>query len=98
MKSASASKLGSVIASYTYDGLNRRLRKVVSGSGSLDQDTRFYYSGWRCEEERTVTDDDPQSWAERPWKRYTWGGRYLDELVRYEADTTADGSVDSRGQ
>ncbi|HOI54264.1 MAG TPA: RHS repeat-associated core domain-containing protein, partial [Phycisphaerae bacterium] len=95
VKSASASKLGSVIASYTYDGLNRRLRKVVAGSGSLDQDTRFYYSGWRCVEERTVTDDDPQSWAERPWKRYTWGGRYLDELVRYEADTTADGSVDT---
>jgi RHS repeat-associated protein len=91
--SGSASELGSQIAAYTYDGLNRRVRKTVTASGSLDQDTRYYYAGWQCLEERTVTTATPESWAERRWRQYTWGGLYLDELVSYETDGDADGEL-----
>jgi hypothetical protein len=91
--SGSAGELGSPIAAYTYDGLNRRVRKAVTASGSLDQDTRYYYAGWQCVEERTVTTATAESWAERRWRQYTWGGLYLDELVSYETDGDADGEL-----
>jgi RHS repeat-associated protein len=92
LKASPTGAPGSLIATYTYDGLNRRLRKVVDSCGALDTDQRSYYDGWRCVEDRTIPDDDP--WAERLAGQYLWGGLYLDELVAFEADATADGDFD----
>jgi RHS repeat-associated protein len=41
-----------VLATYSYDAVNRRTRKVVTNSGSFDGTTNFYYDGWRTIEER----------------------------------------------
>ncbi len=61
---------GSVVGSYAYDGLNRRVSKTVSSS------TRhFYYSkDWQILEERV----DSGTSADR---QFVWGQRYLDDLV-----------------
>ena len=59
-----------VIAVYSYDGLNRRTRKVVTNSGSLNGITSFYYDDWRTIEERDVSETVTQ--------QYVYG-IYLDE-------------------
>ncbi len=55
---------------YTYDCENRRLRKVVMNSGSLNGTTDFYYDGWRNLEERNGSD--------AVTNQYVFGN-YLDE-------------------
>jgi RHS repeat-associated protein len=41
-----------LLAVYSYDAMNRRTRKVVTNSGSLNGTTNFYYDAWRSIEER----------------------------------------------
>ncbi|MGH2734799.1 MAG: RHS repeat-associated core domain-containing protein [Actinomycetota bacterium] len=43
---------GELIAEYTYDALGRRVRKLVTSSGDLNGEARFYLDGWREIEER----------------------------------------------
>jgi hypothetical protein len=68
------------VGEYVYDGLNRRTKKIVSGT------TRhFYYSSrWQVLEERlgaaTVAD-----------RHFVWGLRYIDDLALRDRD--ADGSA-----
>lgn len=45
-----------LLATYSYDALNRRTRKVVTNSGALNGTTNFYYDGWRTIEERDGAD------------------------------------------
>ena len=61
-----------VLATYSYDAMNRRTRKVVSNSGPLNGSTTFYYDGWRAVEERDPSDTLTQ--------QYVYG-IYLDEPV-----------------
>jgi len=62
-----------VVATYQYDGLNRRVTQVSGGT------TRhFYYSKqWQVLEERTGTNPDSAP-AER---QFFWGLRYIDDLI-----------------
>jgi RHS repeat-associated protein len=60
-----------LVATYIYDCQNRRHRKVVTNSGSLNGTTDFYYDGWRVLEEHDGTDAITQ--------QYTYGN-YLDEV------------------
>jgi len=53
----------SVIATYSYDAMNRRTRKVVTGSGSLNGTTNFFYDGWRTIEERDASDTVTQQYV-----------------------------------
>ena len=55
-------------ANYVYDALDRRIRKTVSG-----QVTDCLYSGWRCVEDRDVSNN--------PSVQYVWG-IYLDEIIQ----------------
>ncbi len=76
-----------LIATYTYDCQNRRMRKVVTNSGSLDGGTDFYYSGWRvCEEH------DFDGANESLKYQYVWGATYHDELVVRD-DRQSGGSI-----
>jgi RHS repeat-associated protein len=61
-----------LIATYGYDGLNRRTRKMVVNSGPLNGTTSFYYDGWRTIEERDGADAVSQ--------QYVYG-MYLDEPI-----------------
>jgi RHS repeat-associated protein len=59
-----------VVATYAYDGLNRRVKKVV---GSVTR--HFYYSrDWQVLEERVGT-------ATTADRQFVWGLRYVDDLV-----------------
>ena len=63
---------GSTVATYRYDGQNRRIVKVTTATS----ETRHFYftNNWQDVEERvgTATSTDRQ---------YVWGLRYVDELV-----------------
>ena len=57
-----------VVASYAYNGLNHRVKKIVGSETRL-----FYFNqNWQCLEERIGTTTDTQ---------YVWGLRYIDDLV-----------------
>jgi YD repeat-containing protein len=59
-----------VVASYAYDALNRRVRKVVGSETRL-----FYFNQqWQCLEEYVGSTCDV---------RFVWGLRYVDDLVTY---------------
>ncbi len=95
-----------LIATYTYDALNRRIRKVVSNGGESgnvpDGVTDYIYSGSRCVEERTSCASgggdgngggNGGGSEDTPTKQYVWG-IYLDELIqqRHIAAPTNSGS------
>jgi hypothetical protein len=58
--------------SESYDALNRRIEKNVSGNV-----TDCIYLGWRCMEDRNPDGDA----GDTPKIQYIWG-RYLDELIQ----------------
>ena len=75
---------GLIIATSTYDCQNRRMRKVVTNSGSLDGTTDYYYAGWRVCEEYTLTGS-----SETLKYQYVWGATYHDELISRDDRGTA---------
>jgi RHS repeat-associated protein len=76
---ASCTTLGAVmIASYSYDAMNRRIRKVSTNSGSLNGSTNFYYDGWRTIEERDGFDNLTQ--------QYVYGVYFDEPIVLDRAD------------
>ena len=52
-----------LLATYSYDAMNRRTRKVVTNSGSFNGTTNFYYDGWRTIEERNASDTETQQYV-----------------------------------
>src|SRR5262249_34210531 len=70
-------------ATYSYDGLNRRIGKIVSSTNR-----NFYYSlWWQVLEERIAGDSSPD-------RQFVWGLRYVDELVL--RDRFSGGSLSDR--
>jgi RHS repeat-associated protein len=72
-----------LVASYKYDGTNRRIEKVVAGG----VDTHYYYNkDWQLIEERQSPIANPQSLTS-----YVWSPRYVDSpIVRFH-DGNGDG-------
>jgi len=63
---------GSTVATYAYDGQNRRIIKVTT---AISETRHFYYTNrWRDVEERTGSPATME-------RQYVWGVRYVDELV-----------------
>ena len=83
----------SLKAKYEYDGLNRRVRKVLFDTDGTTElsDTWMTYDGWRCLEERDHNDSNELR------ARYMWGGTYLDELIREDRDNNSDGDFTDAG-
>lgn len=75
---------GSTVATYAYDGLNRRIKKIVGAA------TRHYYysDAWQVLEERV-----PSGGNLRLERQFIWGLRYVDDLVRRDRDTNGDGML-----
>jgi RHS repeat-associated protein len=63
---------GRVVARYSYDVFNRRVRKVVRPGRPAEETTVFLYDRWRTIEERDG--------GGRPLRQYVYGS-YLDELL-----------------
>jgi RHS repeat-associated protein len=82
---------GAPVAEYSYDALNRRIRKEVTNSGALDGTTDFYLDGWRVIEERNAADVVTQ--------QYVYGITIDEPLVvdqNTNGDKTAMGAGDQR--
>ena len=74
-------------AAYSYDGLNRRIRKITYGTDGTTvlSDVRYIHDGsWRVIEERDHADSD------RLVARYVYGTQYIDEPLRMYRDTNGD--------
>lgn len=76
------------IATYSYDAMNRRIRKVVTNSGLLNGMTSFYYDDWRTIEERTGSDVVTN--------QYVYGVEW-DELLVLDRNLNGDASATGVG-
>ena len=77
----------SVIATYAYDGLHRRVTKPIDSTVR-----HFYYtSNWQAIEERLGSSTDPD-------RQFVWGPLYIDHLILRDRDTSSppDGALDER--
>jgi len=90
-----ASSPGTTVATYSYDGQNRRIRKVVAGETDITYD--YYYNeshglrslgeaGWQVLEVRKGGDTDPL-------EQYVWGIQYVDAPVVRFRDGNVDGDL-----
>jgi hypothetical protein len=64
-----------VVASYAYDGTNRRIKKVIGNETRLF----FFNQNWQCVEEYVGSTCDV---------RFVWGLRYVDDLILYRKNST----------
>ena len=80
--------VGDTVAEYQYDGQNRRIVKKLYSGGSLSQTRHIYLSIKNQVLEERV---DSSASADR---QFTWGSRYIDDLVLRTRDTDANGSLD----
>jgi hypothetical protein len=75
---------GTLLAEYRYDGLNRRIAKMLPAQGCWDR-TDYYNEAWQVLEERQ--DADPPETKDEvqttTFCQYIWDIRYVDApLVR----------------
>lgn len=76
------------VAEYEYDGDDRRIVKKVYAAGTLDETRHIYLSQQnQVLEERVDSSTDPD-------RQFTWGTRYIDDLVMRTRDTDSNGSLD----
>ena len=73
-----------VVATYSYDGKNRRIKKTTGGV-AYDY---YYNTGWRILEIRKDSDTDP-------YEQYVWGIRYVHSPVCRFEDHNLDESVET---
>jgi len=74
IKAACVSKLGGLVARYTYDGLGRLIRKEAPDGRRED----YYYDGVRRLQEDVTPPAPATAWTER---QYVYGPEYVDEFV-----------------
>ncbi len=74
---------GTVIASFAYDALNRRISETRSGTTT----DLFYSIDWQVLEERVGSGVKAQ---------YIWSPIYVDALILRDRDTDANGTLDER--
>ncbi len=77
-----------LVATYRYDGLGRRIQKVVEGDPDVTYD--YYYSGYQVVEVR-------KDGSEHPYKQYVWGIRYVHSPVLRWRDGNTDGDLEDEG-
>jgi RHS repeat-associated protein len=73
---------GDLVATYSYDGTRRRIRRAVEGAPDVAYD--YFYSGYQVVE---VRKDQSAS----PYEQYVWGVRYVHSPVCRWYDADADG-------
>ncbi|MEN6405924.1 MAG: RHS repeat-associated core domain-containing protein [Thermoguttaceae bacterium] len=82
---------GDVIATYSYDGLNRRIEKAMGGSEQYV--THYYYNNqWQLFEERDM------NWSQADQiNQYVWGPGYVDSPIACLHDGNGDGDMNDWG-
>jgi RHS repeat-associated protein len=78
------------IATYAYDGLNRRVTKGVYIGGSLDHNEDAYFNeSWQLLEVRKTLSGTINS---NPLEQYVWHQRYIDAPVLRDYDAATSGA------
>ena len=81
-------------ATYRYDGLNRRVRKIVVGDDANTTTEHIYHNtGWQVLEIRRGTDGNTP--AATAYKQYAYDIRYIDAPVCRWWDADTDGTMDA---
>jgi RHS repeat-associated protein len=76
------------VAEYVFDGAKRLVVRKKYVSGSLNQTRHFYHTAqWQTIEERLESGGQIASTADR---QFTWGQRYIDDLVCRTVTSTHD--------
>ena len=79
------------VAEYRYDGLGRRIQKIVEGSPDVTYD--YYYNEGRQVLEVWKNGDD-----DHPLEQYVWDGRYVHSPCVRWRDGNCDGDLDGGSQ
>ena len=80
---------GDTIAEYRYDGLNRRIAKIVASGETWDRTDFYYNAGWQVLEERfagAVSSQNRGNVATAARIQYVWDPRYVDAPVLRDED------------
>jgi RHS repeat-associated protein len=78
------------VATYAYDGMNRRVIKGIYTSGSLDHKEHAYFNeGWQILEVRKEVSGTINS---NPLEQYVWHPFYIDAPVLRDYDAATSGS------
>lgn len=85
-----------VIGSYEYDGLQRRVKRHVDSQApnnpnGIDAYVHYFYnSAWQILEARDTTTESDQPENLQPDWQYVWSPRYIDAPVQRDKNTDAD--------
>jgi len=83
-----ASSPGALVATYSYDGQNRRIRKVVE-AGETDITYDYYYNeSWQVLEVQ-------KGGSANPYEQYVWGIQYVDAPVVRFQDSDTNGTLNN---
>jgi len=80
-----------LLATYRYDGLNRRVKKVVAVDGNSVADYVYHNEGWQVVEVRRGVNAAPTPAA---YKQYAWDLRYIDAPICRWWDSDRDGQIE----
>ena len=89
-----------VVARYSYDGLNRRVKKGLdsqspSNPHGIDSYVHYFYnSGWQVLETRETATESAQTETLHPNYQYVWSPRYVDAVVLRDENTDQDSLCD----
>jgi RHS repeat-associated protein len=67
-----------LLATYRYDGLNRRVKKVTHADANTTIQYMYYNENWQIVEVRRGVNQTPTA---APYKQYAWDIRYIDAPV-----------------
>ena len=80
-----ASSPGTLVVTYSYDGQNRRIRKVVAGGDTYDY---YYNESWQVLEVR-------KGGSANSYEQYVWGVQYIDAPVVRFQDSDTNGTLNN---
>lgn len=83
VKNDSSGSPGSTLATYSYDGLNRRVTKDIAGGDTFDD---YFNENWQRLESRKNADTDPLD-------QFLWDQTYIDTPVLRWHDANTDGDL-----
>ena len=91
---------GATRAEYRYDGLHRRIARIVPYGANWSRIDYYYTRSWQVIEERqadNVITANKENVATTARCQYVWGVRYVDDIVLRDRDTDSDGECTDAG-
>jgi RHS repeat-associated protein len=88
-------QIATLLVKYRYDGLNRRIAKLIpNGETNWDRTDYYYNTSWQCLEERAQTVASDTAVATAVKVQYVWDIRYIDAPVLRWRDTGGASDLD----